>query len=66
MIDLQNDSELNDEIKRSFDEIKNFKDENDEDDDVMSEIESRLGLPFEEFEKLLGDVLTKKPLFYKK
>jgi dUTP pyrophosphatase len=66
MIDLQNDSELNDEIKRLFDEIKNFKDENDEDDDVMSEIESRLGLPFEEFEKLLGDVLTKKPLFYKK
>ena len=66
MIDLQNDSELNDEIKRLFDEIKNFKDENDEDDDVMSEIEARLGSPFEEFEKLLGDVLTKKSLFYKK
>ena len=66
MIDFESDPELNDEIKRLFDEIKNFKDENDDDEDLMSEIESRLGLPFEDFEKLLGEVLTKKPLFYKK
>ena len=50
MIDFESDPELNDEIKRLFDEIKNFKDENDDDEDLMSEIESRLGLPFDEFE----------------
>ena len=38
MIDFESDPELNDEIKRLFDEIKNFKDENDDDEDLMSEI----------------------------
>ncbi len=65
-MDFESDPELNDEIKRLFEEIKNFKDDNDDDEDIMSEIESRLGLPFEDFEKLLSEVLTKKPLFYKK
>ncbi len=47
--------------------ISGSSDEDDDDDeDIMSEIESRLGLPFEDFEKLLSEVLTKKPLFYKK
>lgn len=66
MNQFDQDSEFNDEIQSLFDEIKNFKLDNEEDDDVMAEIESRLGVPFEEFEKILSDALTKKPLFFKK
>lgn len=66
MNQFDQDPQFNEEIQALFDEIKNFKLENEEDDDVMAEIESRLGVPFEEFEKILSDALTKKPLFFKK
>ena len=66
MNQFDQDPQFNDEIQALFDEIKNFKMENEEDDDVMAEIESRLGVPFEEFEKILSEALTKKALFYKK
>lgn len=66
MNQFDQDPQFNEEIQALFDEIKNFKLENEEDDDVMAEIEARLGVPFEEFEKILSDALTKKPLFFKK
>lgn len=66
MNQFDQDPQFNEEIQALFDEIKNFKLNNEEDDDVMAEIESRLGVPFEEFEKILSDALTKKPLFFKK
>jgi dUTP pyrophosphatase len=62
--DLHEDPELNDEVKSLFDEIKKIS--QDQGDEMMKEIEERLGFSLYEFESALYDVLNKKPIIYKK
>lgn len=61
---IHEDPELNDEVKNLFEEIKKFGEE--QGDEMMKEIEERLGFSFYEFESALYDALNKKALLFKK
>ena len=62
--ELHEDFELNEEVKNLFDEIKKVGEE--QGDEMMKEIEERLGFSLYEFESALYDALNKKPIIYKK
>lgn len=63
-MDLQNDSEFQNELKKLFDEIKNFDPTGD--NEALSSLQEEMGFNIDDFQDFLSNGLTKKIVSFKK
>lgn len=63
-MDLQNDAEFQNELKKLFDEIKNFDPTGD--NEALSSLQEEMGFNIDDFQDFLSNGLTKKIVSFKK